>query len=109
VVPAVAKTAVLAPIVRTPPETAHTAASAASTPIITGNFVVQVAAISLAHQDDAQSLVHALRNKGYSVNAFPEPDKLIHIQAGPFTSRAPAEAMRARLAADGYQPLIKQQ
>jgi cell division septation protein DedD len=100
-----------APIVRAQP--AATAAAppttAAPTPIITGEYVVQVAAISLAHQTDAQSLAYTLRSKGYSVNAFPEPDKLIHIQAGPFASRAAAEAMRARLAADGYQPLIKQQ
>jgi cell division septation protein DedD len=99
-----------APIVHTPPPaTAPTPHSPAPAPIITGEYVVQVAAISLAHQNDAQSLAYTLRSKGYSVNAFPEPDKLIHIQAGPFASRAAAEAMRARLAADGYQPLIKQQ
>lgn len=110
VVPVSATTNAPAPIIRTPPAAAPpTPRPAVPTPIITGEYIVQVAAISLAHQDDAENLVHALRSHGYSVNAFPEPDKLIHIQAGPYASRSTAEAMRARLAADGYQPLIKQQ
>jgi cell division septation protein DedD len=94
---------VSAPIVRVPPT------KEAPTPIITGEYIVQIAAITQAHKGDADILVSALRAKGYAVNAFPEPDNLIHVQVGPFKSKPGAEAMRQRLVADGYQPYLKQQ
>ncbi len=88
---------------------AHAAPSApppAQPPAQTGNFVVQVAAVS--HEEDAQLLVSALRAKGYPVNALAEPgDKLFHIQVGPFTNMKDATATKQRLLADGYQPIIK--
>lgn len=71
-----------------------------------GSFVVQVAAVS--HQEDADLLVNALHARGYSVAAHTEPgDKLVHIQVGPFSSKKDAEAMKARLSADGYNAYIK--
>ncbi len=71
-----------------------------------GPFVVQVAAIS--HQEDADLLVSALHSRGYAVAAHTEPgDKLVHIQVGPFGNKHDAEAMKQRLAADGYNAFIK--
>ena len=85
---------------------AATPAPPPAQPAATGNFVVQVAAVS--HEEDAQLLVSALRAKGYPVNAITEPgDKLFHIQVGPFTNMKDATATKQRLLADGYQPIIK--
>ncbi len=97
-----------APIVRsTPPSAAALAASLAAGPVAnaTGNFVVQVAAVSL--QEDADLLAGALRSKGYAVTERAQPDRLIHIQVGPFSNRKEAEAMRQRLLGDGYNALVK--
>jgi DedD protein len=75
-------------------------------PAATGNFVVQVAAVS--HEEDAQLLVSALRAKGYPVNAQTQSgDKFFHIQVGPYTNMKDAAAAKQRLLADGYQPIIK--
>jgi DedD protein len=88
---------------------AHTAPPVPATtepPAVTGNFVVQVAAVS--HEEDAQLLVSALRAKGYPVNAQTESaDKFFHIQVGPYTNMKDAAAAKQRLLADGYQPIIK--
>ena len=73
-----------------------------------GAFVVQIAAISPAHKDDADLLTSALRGRGYTVTERTDPqDKLIHIQVGPFATKTDAEAMRERLVVDGYNPIIK--
>lgn len=87
---------------------ATTPADKPAAPAITpgGSFVVQVAAIS--RKDDADMLVSALRAKGYEVAAHPTPqDKLLHIQVGPFATKAEAEEMRKRLLADGYNAILK--
>jgi cell division septation protein DedD len=97
-----------APVVRaTPPSGASIAASLAAAPPAagSGNFVVQVAAVSL--QEDADLLAGALRSKGYTVSVRAQPDKLIHIQVGPFSNHKDAEAMRQRLLGDGYNALVK--
>jgi cell division septation protein DedD len=70
-------------------------------------YIVQVAAVS--KQEDAQALVGALRKKNYPVfvmNNNPG-DKLFHVQVGPFNDIQDAEAMRGRLAGDGYNPILK--
>jgi cell division septation protein DedD len=73
-----------------------------------GSFVVQIAAISGTHKDDADLLVNALHSKGYQVSERTETqDKLIHIQVGPFATKADAEAMRERLIVDGYNAIVK--
>src|ERR1700760_4633849 len=73
-----------------------------------GTFVVQIAAISGTHKDDADLLVNALHSKGYQVSERTETqDKLIHIQVGPFATKADAEAMRERLIVDGYNAIVK--
>jgi len=69
-------------------------------------FTVQVAAVS--HQEDADLLVAALKRKGYAVASRTEPqDKLFHIQVGPFATKKDADAMRQRLAGDGYNAIVK--
>jgi len=83
----------------------HTVTPAATAPVATGSFLVQVAAVS--HKEDADLLVGALKAKGYPVAAYSEPDKLFHIQVGPYNNRKDAETTRQRLLADGYQPILK--
>jgi cell division septation protein DedD len=52
--------------------------------------------------------VNALHSKGYQVSERTEAqDKLIHIQVGPFATKADAEAMRERLIVDGYNAIVK--
>jgi DedD protein len=88
-----------------PPPATHTPAAPQTAP--GGSFVVQIAAISTSHKDDADLLVTALHNKGYDVAEHTGQDKLIHIQVGPFTTKADAEAMRERLIIDGYNAIVK--
>jgi DedD protein len=69
-------------------------------------YFVQVAAVS--KQEDADALVDALKKKQYP--AFVAPlavDKLCRVQVGPFSDVKDAEAMRTRLIADGYSPILK--
>ena len=73
----------------------------------TGGYFVQVAAVS--KQEDADSLVDALKKKQYPafVAAQVTSDKLFRVQLGPFQDIKDAEAMRARLIGDGYSPIVK--
>ena len=93
------------------PVAAATAAGVAPQPLVgtidSGGYVVQVAAVS--KKDDAQALLAALRKKSYSVFiASNEPhDRLYHVQVGPFGDVKDAEAARAKLVADGYNPILK--
>jgi cell division septation protein DedD len=104
-----------APATRTaaPPATnasssTHTSQPPAPATTPGGAFVVQIAAISGSHKDDADLLVNALHSKGYQVSERTEAqDKLIHIQVGPFATKADAEAMRERLIVDGYNAIVK--
>jgi DedD protein len=80
-------------------------ASMIPAPVPVGTFLVQVAAVS--HKEDADLLVGALKGKGYPAAAYPESDKLLHIQVGPYATRKDAEVTRQRLLADGYQPILK--
>ncbi len=70
-------------------------------------YIVQVAAVS--KQQDADTLVNALRKKQYPVfvTSNPPTDKLFHVQAGPFADIKEAEAIKARLVNDGYSPILK--
>ena len=79
----------------------------AATTLPTAAYFVQVAAVS--KQEDADSLVDALKNKQYPafVAAQVPTDKLLRVQLGPFSDIKDAEAMRARLIADGYSPIVK--
>jgi len=73
-----------------------------------GTVVVQIAALS--REDDAVSLAGALRKKNYNVIVVSNPatnDKFYHVQVGPFTTLPEAEAMKAKLVAEGYNPIVK--
>ena len=87
-----------------PPRAATDAASAAQS---SGGYYVQVAAVS--RRGDAESLVEALKKKQYPAftanNTF--ADKFYHVQVGPYADPKEAEAMRARLVSDGYNPIVK--
>jgi len=85
-----------------PIPTSSTGDTAANGPAI----VVQVSALS--HQADAELIATTLQHRGYTVNVHIEADKLYHVQVGPFYSRKDADAMKARLLADGFNAYIKQ-
>jgi len=87
------------------PSTAATDAATAAP--AGGGYYVQVAAVS--RQEDAESLVEALKKKQYpafSANNA-SADKFYHVQVGPYAELKDAEAMRARLISDGYNPIVK--
>ena len=88
---------------RTPPADAPDPA----TTLPAAGYFVQVAAVS--KQEDGDALVDALKKKEYPafVAAQVPTDKLFHVQVGPFPDIKDAEAMRARLIADGYSPILK--
>ncbi len=79
----------------------------AANPPATGGYFVQVAAVS--KQDDAEALVDALKKKQYPafVATGSGTDKLFRVQLGPFADVKDAEAQRARLISDGYNPILK--
>jgi cell division septation protein DedD len=93
------------------PLAAATAAGVAPQPLVgtidSSSYVVQVAAVS--KKDDAEALLSALKRKSYAVFiASNEPrDRLFHVQVGPFGNVKDAEAARAKLVADGYNPILK--
>jgi DedD protein len=88
-----------------PAETAP-APDAPPVPVLNG-YYVQVAAVT--KPEDAQALVDALKKKQYPAitNNDSSADKLYHVQVGPFADLKDAEAMRARLVSDGYNPILK--
>jgi DedD protein len=85
------------------------AANAAPTPSTTtaGSYYVQVAAVT--RQEDANALVEALRKKQYPAFTADttSTDRFYRVQVGPYTELKDAEAMRARLISDGYNPIVK--
>ena len=78
-----------------------------TTTLPTAGYFVQVAAVT--KQEDADSLVDALKKKQYPafVAAQATTDKFFRVQVGPFTDIKDAEAMRTRLIGDGYSPIVK--
>jgi cell division septation protein DedD len=86
------------------PTVATDAASAAPAP---GSFYVQVAAVT--RQEDADALVEALKKKQYPAFSANNAsvDKYYRVQVGPYADFKDAEAMRARLVSDGYNPIVK--
>ena len=87
-----------------PSKPATDAATAAAS---SAGYYVQVAAVS--RQEDAESLVEALKKKQYPAFSANNPtaDKFYHVQVGPYPELKDAEAMRARLIGDGYNPIVK--
>ncbi len=84
-----------------------TGGSAATAAPANGNYFVQVAAVS--RQEDAESLVDALKKKQYPAFSSNNPaiDKFYHVQVGPYGELKDAESMKARLISDGYNPIVK--
>jgi DedD protein len=96
-----------APTNTTPDATGAAAAPDPAMTLPTAAYFVQVAAVS--KQEDADSLVDALKKKQYPafVAATATTDKLFRVQVGPFAEVKDAEGMRTRLIADGYSPILK--
>ena len=89
-----------------PPAETPKPAETSKTTSVAGGYVVQIAAVS--KQEDADALVNALRKKQYPVfSTSAATDKLFHVQVGPFADIKDAEAMKTRLAGDGYNPILK--
>lgn len=87
------------------PAPAASASDPNAPPVLNGYFV-QVAAVS--KQEDADALVGALKSKQYpAFSATAASDKLFHVQCGPYADIKEAEAMRAKLVSDGYNPILK--
>jgi DedD protein len=103
--PAAATTTTPAPPAEAPKDAADAGNAAAAA--ATGAYYVQVAAVS--RQEDADSLVEALKKKQYPAFTAntPSTDKFFHVQVGPYAELKDAEAMRARLISDGYNPIVK--
>jgi DedD protein len=90
-------------------ESAKSPAKPAIVPVVavtsSGSSVVQVAAMS--HQEDANVVAADLKRRGYTVTIrHIPPDKLFHVQIGPFASKKEVDAMRQHLQADGYNSAI---
>lgn len=76
------------------------------TPSGPGNYIVQIAAVRLPQ--DANILVGALQQRGFTATIRHEgQDQLLHVQVGPFATRAQAYDMRSKLLADGYNAVVK--
>jgi DedD protein len=90
--------------------TANTPAANAPDPtttLPTAGYIVQVAAVT--KQEDADSLVDALKKKDYPAFVASQSggDKFFRVQVGPYSDIKDAEAMRTRLIGDGYSPILK--
>jgi DedD protein len=90
----------------TPAAAPASSVPANNAPPASGGYFVQVAAVS--RQEDAEALVEALKKKQYpAFAANNSSDKYYHVEVGPYAAFKDAEAMRARLIADGYNPFLK--
>lgn len=68
--------------------------------------MVQIAAVR--SPQDANILVGALQQRGiHAVVRHESQDQLLHVQVGPFSTRAQAFDMRSKLLADGYNAMVK--
>ena len=69
-------------------------------------WMVQIAAV--AHVEDAEVLVNALKKRGYAVTVRRDvADSLLHVQTGPFVNHNDANAMRQKLLNDGYNAIVQ--
>jgi DedD protein len=89
-----------------PPSTASPAVAPSTAPATGTQSIVQVSATS--REGDAESLIAALKQKGYAAAIRHESqDQLFHVQIGPFGTKKEADAMRQRLDTDGYKAIVK--
>jgi DedD protein len=69
-------------------------------------LMVQIA--TLAHEEDADVLVDALRRRGYAVAAHRDmADGMVHVRVGPFASRDVANQWKQKLLNDGYNAQVE--
>ena len=69
--------------------------------------MVQVAA--LKNPDDARHLVARLKRKRYAAFVVPVgSDPYYRVQVGPFADARKAEAVRQKLAQEGFKAIVKQ-
>ncbi len=84
------------------------ARSGASSPPAESSKPAMVQIMAISHKEDADSIVSALKRKGFDVAVHQYPqDSLLHLQLGPFVNRNDAEAMRQRLVVEGYNATIQ--
>ena len=95
----------LTPVAATQTNPGNPSADAAAP--ASGAITVQVAAVT--KQEDAQALLSALQKKNYPVfiSSNTGSDNLYHVQVGPFAELKDAEAMKSKLAGDGYNAIVK--
>lgn len=87
--------------------TQGSAAVAQSPPQSASSFMVQIAELSRA--EDARVLMNALKQHGYNATVRRNlTDGMIHVQIGPFATRAEAEKMSQKLEGDGYNAEVRQ-
>ena len=102
----VAEAPVKKPLPPRPEAKAGDAAKPAAAAKVGMGYMVQVAAVS--KREDAELLKTALEAKSYPVViTSAASDKLFHVQVGPSSDIKEAETWRAKLIADGYNPLLK--
>ncbi len=95
------------PVVEKVPASTPDKAAGAGIGAVPPGVMVQIAAISNA--GDADVLVKALGRHGYTPSVRKdEGDAFLHVQVGPFASRAEARAMQQKLLGDGYNAILKQ-
>lgn len=104
IAPPAANTSLKLPAPKASPSSAPPATTAAGSQV----FEVQVFA---GTSSDAGSLATALQTRGYPASvispAAGSGNRLYRVEVGPYLTRAEAEAMRARLRADGYQAVLR--
>lgn len=89
----------------TPQPAAQSSAQNSASPA-PGGFMVQIAAVR--QPQDANILASALQQHGFhAVVRHEAQDQLLHVQLGPFATRAQAFDMRSKLLADGYNAVVK--
>jgi cell division septation protein DedD len=96
-----------APAAAAPDKSAQNNGVDPATTVPTSGYFVQVAAVS--KQEDADSLVDALKKKEYPAFVAPTAanDKFFRVQLGPYSDVKDAEGMRTKLIGDGYNPILK--
>jgi cell division septation protein DedD len=96
-----------APVKEAPKSAQSTSAPPDPMTATAASYFVQVAAVT--KQDDAQALVEALKKKQYAAftSNTSSVDKFFHVQVGPFGDLKDAEATKAKLISDGYNPILK--
>jgi cell division septation protein DedD len=106
VVPAQTQPAAAQPVTKDPQTQPPTTDASNPGAKVGMGYMVQVAAVS--KREDAELLKTALEAKSYPVViTSAASDKLFHVQVGPSSDIKEAESWRAKLIADGYNPLLK--